>query len=125
MGVADDLSVTTCINDAVEGVGARSFMASIGPTQNNAGIGPMPPGIYLIFIENLDPTKIVLVGTYGASAGLVGQTDPPTAGNQKAVALFPGSSIERLRVSADRPYIFARLLNAGSANLYFVPLVLL
>lgn len=123
MGIADDLSVTTCINDATEGVGGKSFMSSISASPLNTGIGPVPPGVYLIFIKNLDPTKIVLVATYAASGGLSGLTDAPTSGSPKSVALFPGSSVERLRVTADRPYVFPRLLDTGSADIYLVPLV--
>lgn len=99
-------------------------MDSISASQPNTGIGPVPPGVYLIFIKNLDPTKTVLVSTYGAAAGLSGQTDKPTSGTPRSVALFPGSSVERLRVTADRPYVFARLVDSGSADVYLVPLVL-
>jgi hypothetical protein len=114
---ADRLSATGCLNDSVL-AGKLSYALTVGTA--SASIGPIPPGIYLVFLDGLDPLRTVVLKTGAATVAAERPTNGRAGGRGSAV--MPGSLIERIRVSADEPYVAASV-SQGTGTLYLVPLV--
>ena len=107
----------TCINDRVL-QGRKSYALSL---DEDAQAFQVDAGIYLVWLDGLDPFRTVLLTTQ-ATAGSPVVEVPDSSG--KVSAAFPGSLVERLRVVPTHRYIVARL-GSGEGTLYLVPLVAL
>lgn len=106
-----------CLND---GSLAGRVSYALALSSASASIGPLDPGIYMVFLDGLDPIRTVILKTGGETV----VAERPTHGRvgaRDSMAL-PGSLIERLRVLAGRQYV-AALLTRGTGTLYLVPLV--
>ena len=113
----DQVSTMTCINDRVL-QGRKSYALSL---DEDAQAFQVDAGIYLVWLDGLDPFRTVLLTTQ-ATAGSPVVEVPDSSG--KVSAAFPGSLVERLRVVPTHRYIVARLVS-GEGTLYLVPLVAL
>lgn len=111
------LSTSGCVNDGVLG-GKVSYALALGPA--SASIGPLEPGIYLVFLDGLDPVRTVVLKTGPSTV----TAELPAAGRAgaRASVVLPGSVVERLRVRASDNYV-AALITRGTGTLYLVPLV--
>ncbi|MBI5518359.1 MAG: hypothetical protein HY909_31600 [Deltaproteobacteria bacterium] len=112
-----EASALACINDLTDAT-ALAFALALSTTA--AATGKLTPGIYLVFLDGLDATRNVVLRTAPSSSSPTATT-PDTSGQNTAI--FPGSSVERVRVRTDRPYVVAKL-SAGTGTLYLVPLTL-
>ncbi|MBI5515798.1 MAG: hypothetical protein HY909_18595 [Deltaproteobacteria bacterium] len=112
-----EASAVACINDLTD---ATVLAFSLSLSTSAAATGKLTAGIYLVFLDGLDPTKNVILRTAPTSSSPAATT-PDTSGQNTAI--FPGSSVERVRVRTDRPYVVAKL-STGTGTLYLVPLTL-
>ena len=110
-------SATGCLNDAAL-AGKVSYALTLGTA--SASVGPLDPGIYMVFLDGLDPIRTVVLKT-GGSTVTAGRPSAGREGGRDSVIL-PGSLVERLRVLPSGPYV-AALLTQGTGTLYLVPLV--
>lgn len=110
-------STLTCLNDrALQG--KASYALTVGTTA--ASVTLTTGGIYMAFLDGLDPTKTLALVVDATS-----QTPAfPTSGSSANVVLFPCGSVERIRVPPTRLIVSAKL-SSGSGTLYLVPLVTL
>lgn len=113
----DRASVEGCLNDSSL-AGKASYALRL--TTASASIGPIEPGIDMVFLGGLDPLRTVVlkVGAQEVVAelpveGRVGGRDSP---------LLPGNRVERIRVLPGRRHV-AALLTEGTGTLYLVPRV--
>jgi hypothetical protein len=113
----DHQSVSGCLNDAsIAGRPSHALALSAA----SASVGPLVPGIYMVFLDGLDPTRTVVLKTGGETV----TAELPTAvrRGERDSALLPGSLIGRVRVLLGRQYVAASLTQ-GTGTLYLVPLV--
>lgn len=110
-------STITCLNDrALQG--KNSYALSV--STNAASVTLTTGGIYMVFLDGLDPTK-----TLSLSVGASSSTPTaPTSGTPTNVVVFPCGAVERIRVPPSRLVVSA-MLSAGTGTLYLVPLVTL
>ena len=113
----DRQSTSGCVNDSVL-TGKVSYTLALSTA--SASIGPIHPGIYMVFLDGLDPIRTVVLKT-GGSTVTAGRPSAGREGGRDSVIL-PGSLVERLRVLPSGPYV-AALLTQGTGTLYLVPLV--
>lgn len=110
-------SAAGCLNDAAL-AGKVSYALALSTT--SASIGPLDPGIYMVFLDGGDPIRTVVLKT--GEATVVAERPSGGRANARDSVLFPGGLVERLRVPAWGPYV-AALITQGTGTLYLVPLV--
>lgn len=110
-------STISCLNDrALQGKNSYALSVSTNAMPVTLAVG----GIYMVFLDGLDPTK-----TISLSVGAASSTPTlPTNGSPSNVVVFPGGAVERIRVPPSRLVVSA-MLSTGSGTLYLVPLVTL
>lgn len=115
--IGDEASAVACINEVTD-INGRAY--SMALTINASASPKLVPGIYLVFLDGLDATKNVVLATAATSSSPSVST--PDSSGQNA-AIFPGSSVERIRVLANRTFVVAKL-STGTGTLYLVPLTI-
>ena len=113
----NQLSVTGCLNDSAL-AGKPTYALALSTT--SASIGPLDPGIYMVFLDGLDPLRTVVLKT--GNRAVVAEL--PRAGREgrRDSVVLPGSVVERIRVLRGSQYV-AALLSQGTGTLYLVPRV--
>lgn len=113
----DHQSATGCLNDSSL-AGKPSY--ALGLTTASASLGPLNPGIYMVFLDGLDPIRTVVLKV-GAERV---QAERPANGSRdgRDSVLLPGSTVERIRVLPGRQHV-AAFVTQGTGTLYLVPLV--
>ena len=110
-------SATGCLNDAAL-AGKVSYALTLGTA--SASVGPLEPGIYMVFLDGLDPLRTVVLKV--GDARVVAERPASGRAGARDSVLLPGSQVERIRVPAGSRYV-AALLTQGTGTLYLVPLV--
>jgi hypothetical protein len=113
----DRASLEGCLNDAVL-AGHGTYALAVSTT--SAVLGPIPAGIYRVFLDGLDPLRAVVLTTGDARV----VAERPASGREgvRTSAVMPGNATERLRVLRGRQHV-AALVTQGTGTLYLVPLV--
>ncbi len=100
-------------------VGKLSFGVTTLADDTPIAFGPIPTGVYMVFLAGMDPSITVAIRTMDqAESAAPAISTPDDQGS--ATALFPGSYSERVVVTADKPYMGVKTIG-GTGTLFFNP----